>query len=175
MFHKPLSKSQIKQLMKKYKQPLEIYFILENIQYAKNVASIFRIADALQVKKIYLTGITPTPPFGKQLEKVSRHKEKAVPWEYRKDTGWVINHLNKLQVPTIAVELTNLAVPLNKFEFPHKFALLVGNENYGITRSTLNKVTKAVFIPMFGRGASLNVHVSLAIVGFWASLSSYPK
>jgi len=166
--HRPLLKQQIKRLMKQYKNPYEVYFVLENIEYARNVASVFRIADAVRVKKIYLTGISAKPPFGKDIKKVSRSKEMSVDWEYRKDTGWVINHLKKIGVTPIALELTNLAEPLPRFEFPQKFALIVGNENYGITRKTLAKIYKAVYIPMYGRGASLNVHVSLAIVAFEA-------
>ena len=168
--HKLLSKLDIKRLNRQYRHGMEIYLILENIQYARNVASIFRIADAVAVKKIFLTGITVTPPFGKDLVKVSRHKERSVQWEYRKNTGWVLNHFRKIEVPVIALEFTNLAEPLFEFEFPNRFALLVGNETYGITRKTLQKVYQAVFIPMFGKGASLNVHISVAVTLFWAAL-----
>ena len=173
--HKLLTKKQIKRLMKKYKPPLNLYLVLENIQYARNVASIFRIADAMRVKKIYLTGISHTPPFGKELTKVSRHKEKSVPWEYVKDTPKVLNYLKKHNITPVAIELTNMAVPFYEFEYPTDLALVVGNENYGITRKTLQYIHHAVFIPMFGKGASLNVHVSLAIVGFHALISSLPR
>ena len=55
---KPLLKKEIKKLFKEYKQNIDFVLIAENIQYARNVAELFRIADALKVKKIFLTGIS---------------------------------------------------------------------------------------------------------------------
>ncbi len=169
--HFLLRKQEIKNLMKHFKHDKEIYFVLENLSYARNVAAIFRTADALQVKKIYLVGSTPKPPFGKDLTKVSRHKEKSVPWEHIENTGKVVQHLKRVNIKPILLELTNLAVPFYSFEFPSRFALIVGNEEHGISKNTLKKVFDAVFVPMYGKGASLNVHISLAIVGFYSVIS----
>ncbi len=145
-----------------------IFIILDNLQYATNVASIFRIADALGVSDVFLAGGTPRPPFGKQLVKVSRHKEKHIKWRYFKTTGKAIDYLTRKDIPVIAVEQVSHALPFYAIHYPQSFALLVGNEEHGISKVVLKKVKNYVFIPMFGKGASLNVHVSLAIVGFYA-------
>ncbi|MDP3740908.1 MAG: TrmH family RNA methyltransferase, partial [bacterium] len=60
--------------------------ILHNIRSMHNVGSIFRTADAAGVKKIYATGVTPTPVdrFGlkrPQITKVSLGAEDYVGWE----------------------------------------------------------------------------------------------
>ncbi len=39
-----------------------IYIILDNIMDTYNIGGIFRLADAVSAKKIYLCGITATPP-----------------------------------------------------------------------------------------------------------------
>jgi len=64
----------------------EVYLILHNIRSTYNVGSIFRTADAAGIKKIYLTGYTPSPKdrFGKDrkdIVKTSLGAEKAVDWE----------------------------------------------------------------------------------------------
>jgi tRNA G18 (ribose-2'-O)-methylase SpoU len=52
---RPLLKKEIKKLFKKTKQEIDFVLIVENMQYARNVAELFRVADALHIKKVYLT------------------------------------------------------------------------------------------------------------------------
>jgi tRNA (guanosine-2'-O-)-methyltransferase len=40
----------------------------------------------------------------------------------------------------------------------------VGNEDHGVTKAVLNVCDEAVFVPMYGKGRSLNVNTALAIV-----------
>ena len=40
----------------------------------------------------------------------------------------------------------------------------MGHEDHGVTRATLAVCDAAVFVPMYGKGLSLNVHVALAVV-----------
>ncbi len=169
--NKQLLKREIKRLNKKFRHGKEIYILAENIQYARNVASMFRIADALGVRELILTGISHKPPFGKDLKKVSRHKEKSVHWRYFKTTAKAINYLKTKNVPLIGIEQTTDSAPYFRFRYPDSYALVVGNETYGIVEKTLAKLNHTVFIPMYGKGASLNVHVSLAVVGFYSVIA----
>lgn len=77
------------------KRGFEIVLVLENIQYAKNVANIFRTAEAAGVKKIILTGISKRPPFGKDLKKVSRGTENNIDYDAKDKTLDVIPDLKK--------------------------------------------------------------------------------
>ncbi len=163
-----LSKKQIKQFNKGWRHNKKVYIIAENMQYARNVASLFRTADAMGATEVILTGISHKPPFGKELRKASRNKEKRVKWRYFKQTFKALDYMKRLDVPVIAIEQTTKSVPYYNVNYPDSFALLVGNEATGVTKKTLQKIKNFVFIPMYGKGASLNVHVSLAIVGFYA-------
>ncbi len=84
--------------MTKSNNPLKSsYILLHNIRSIHNVGSIFRTADAAGIKKIYLTGYTPTPidRFGrvvKELSKVSLGGELSVEWEYLKTPGFVLKN-----------------------------------------------------------------------------------
>src|SRR3990167_9666925 len=124
----------LKRFKKGLKRPeLDIVIILENLQYARNVAEIFRIADALKVSEIILTGISKSPPFGKDLQKVSRAKEKSVKWQKSDITGKTINIYLKKGYEILALELTDTAISVFDYNLPRnkKIVLLVGNEVYG--------------------------------------------
>ena len=155
------------ELKKFYKQHerhgKDIVLILENIQYARNVASMFRTADAIQISKIYLTGISHTPPFGKDLVKASRSKEKSVQWEYQDNSGKIINKLKRQGYQIIGLEITDEAVDYRDFSYSDKICLVLGNGTYGIVKNTLAKLDHAIFLPMWGKGASLNVTISGSI------------
>lgn len=165
---KQLTKKELKKFFKEVPdRKQEIVLILENVQYERNVAAIFRTADAAGVKKIFLTGISKQPPFTKQMQHVSRVKEKEVEWQYEKNAYYVINNLKKEKFLVVAVELTNTAMPIEQFksiaQSNQKIALVVGSEMFGITKDTLKKCDMSVFIPMYGKGASLNVATSVGI------------
>lgn len=165
---KLLRKKEIKNKFKKFKRNKEIYVILENIQYARNVASIFRTCDAAQVKRLYLTGISHKPPFGKDLKKVSRNKEKSVEWVYFEDTTQAIDHARAKGFKVFAVDLTDESkssyVLPELLKETEKICFVFGNEVHGITKKVLERCNESITIPMFGRGASLSVGVSVGIV-----------
>lgn len=166
---KQLTKKEIKKFFKnQIHRKHEIVLLLENIQYEKNLASIFRTAEAAGVKKIYLTGITPQPPFKENVEHVSRSKEKLLDWQYEPNSYFVLQNLKKEGFIRIAVELTNSAMPLHKLKeiakANAKICLVFGSEMHGITKDCLRNCDDSVFIPMYGKGASLNVAVCAGIV-----------
>jgi tRNA G18 (ribose-2'-O)-methylase SpoU len=164
---KQLRGVELKRFLKQNKtKQVEIVLMLENIQYAQNVATIFRTADAAGVRKIILSGISQTPPFGKDLKKASRSKEESVPWEYVENLGKKINSYKDQGYQVIAVELTDSSVNFKEFPYGEKIVLVGGSEVYGVTRNTLEKVDASVFIPMHGKGASLNVSTAMAVVMF---------
>jgi tRNA G18 (ribose-2'-O)-methylase SpoU len=166
-----LRKKEIKKFFKDNtnKREQQIYVIVENVEYARNVAQIFRTADAAGVRRLYLTGISHLPPFGKDLVKVSRHKEKSVEWQATTSLE-AIKELKKQGFVIIAIEITDNAVALPELAElaaqHHKICLVVGSEVYGVVNKTLAECDHAVFIPMYGKGASLNVSHSLAIALF---------
>jgi tRNA (guanosine-2'-O-)-methyltransferase len=55
-------------------------------------------------------------------------------------------------------------VPYHQFSYADKVCLVVGHEDHGVTKAVLGECEAAVFLPMYGKGQSLNVHVALSIV-----------
>ena len=80
-----------------------IIIILDNIRSLNNIGSVFRTSDAFLIEKIYLCGITATPPH-KDIHKTALGSTDTVDWEYAKNTMDVINKLQENHVKICAIE-----------------------------------------------------------------------
>ncbi len=145
--------------------PTELVVVCQSVAYPVNVGSIFRIADALDAAEVLLTGITPTPPHP-TIAKVGRDKERHVPWRYIERPETALEELRARGYWIAALEITQDCRPYYTVDYPRRVALVLGNEDHGVTRSCLALCHAAIFVPMYGHGKSLNVHVSLAVVGY---------
>ncbi len=145
----------------------DIALVLQSVSYPANVGSLFRIADAVGVSKMFLCGITPLPP-SQTISKVGRDKHHDVPWYYEKQAEDALQTLRSEGYHICALELTDVSRPYHEVDFPAKLCLVVGNEDHGVTRSALALCDSAVFVPMYGKGQSLNVHVCAAVVLYHA-------
>ena len=142
---------------------MDVVGLLQSIEYPANVGSIFRVADGAGLTELVLTGITPTPP-NPTIDKVGRFKSLWIPWRYEKDPITAVQHLKAAGYHIVAVELADTAVPYFDYHYPRRTCLVVGHEDHGITKATLAECDGAVFLPMYGKGRSLNVHVAFSIV-----------
>lgn len=169
MTMKPLIGTDLKRFLRDYKRqhrPItDLVALLQSVEYPANVGSIFRLADGAGLTELVLTGITPTPP-NPTIEKVGRYKSLRVPWRYESDPLVAIARLREQDYQIVAVELTDDATPYHQFDYANKVCLIVGHEDHGVTKATLAACDAAVFLPMYGKGLSLNVHVALSIVTY---------
>ena len=141
-----------------------IVVILDNIRSAINVGSVFRTADAFRLKKVYLCGITPSPPH-KDIRKSALGATKTVDWEYIENTENIILHLKSLGYLICSVEQVDDSIMLNKFSnFEKQIAVIFGNEVDGVKQSVIDKSDYCIEIPQIGTKHSLNVSVCVGIV-----------
>jgi tRNA G18 (ribose-2'-O)-methylase SpoU len=164
-----LNAKQLRDLEEEHKLPEikrnDIYIVLDNVLDTYNIGSVFRLADAVAAKKIYLCGGSATPP-NPRIKKASINTTEIVEWEYFETAVEAIKKLRQ-EVPDIqvvAIEQSPKSVPYDKFEYRLPICLVVGNETTGVTPEALDEVDAVVEMPMFGINISLNVIVSLAIV-----------
>jgi tRNA (guanosine-2'-O-)-methyltransferase len=159
--------TELKRFLRDYKRAHkpthDLVALLQSVEYPANVGSIFRVADGANLTELILTGITPTPPHP-TIDKVGRFKSSRVPWHYEKNPLQAMTKLKADGYHMVAVELTDTAVPYHTYTYPQKTCLVVGHEDHGVTKATLAACDTAVFLPMYGKGRSLNVHVALSIV-----------
>ena len=159
------SKSDLKKIKRR-----EIYFILDNILDTYNTGGMFRLADALGVKKIYLCGVTETPP-NTRIKKASINTTEWMKWEYKESAVEAIKNLRakvkNLQV--VAVEQDGRSVPYTEIDYKLPIAFVVGNETDGMSAESLKACDQIAEIPMWGINTSMNVIISLGIVSFCAT------
>ena len=152
---------------------LDMVFVLQDMQDPINVGSAFRIADAAGVRRMILTGITTCPPHP-LIKKVGRGRDRRIRWEYVDDAATALGDLRDEGYEAIAVEIATDAKRFDRCDYPAKLALVMGHEDHGVTNRTLAACDGAVYLPMLGKGASLNVHVSLGVVAYHV-LSQYDQ
>lgn len=141
-----------------------IIVILDNIRSANNVGSVFRSSDAFLIEKIYLCGITATPP-NKDIQRTALGATDSVDWEYDEDTLSVIKKLQNEGVFVASIEQAEKAVMLNDFtpETNKKIAIVMGNEVKGVQQEVVNASDTCIEIPQLGTKHSLNISVTCGI------------
>ena len=144
---------------------MPIIVILDNIRSANNVGSVFRTSDAFLIEKVYLCGITATPP-NKEIQRTALGATDSVQWEYAKNTEDVIAKLQEENVQVMAIEQAEDATFLQEFTPPsdRKTAIVFGNEVKGVQQKIVSQANGCIEIPQFGTKHSLNISVSCGVV-----------
>lgn len=144
-----------------------ICFLAHDIDVPMNIGSFFRIADALGVERIYLTGRSVVPPNAK-IKKTSRSTEKYVPHTYEEDPFPLLDKLKGAGYTIVSLEITSNSIDIADFEVPEgeKICLVLGAENEGICAGILELSDLTVHIPMLGINSSMNVAAACAIATY---------
>jgi 23S rRNA (guanosine2251-2'-O)-methyltransferase len=158
-----LDRLSIEEFKESKKTPLIV--ILDNIRSLNNIGSVFRTSDAFLIEKIYLCGITATPPH-KDIHKTALGSTETVSWEYVEDTLALIDNLKSDCVKVISIEQAENAKMLNDFtpEVETRYAIVFGNEVRGVQQEVLNASDTVIEIPQYGTKHSLNISVSCGVV-----------
>jgi len=146
-----------------HKTPLIV--VLDNIRSLNNVGSVFRTSDAFLIEKIYLCGITATPP-NKEIHKTALGATESVAWEYVEDTLALVGKLKKEGVRVLSIEQAENSTMLNDFtpESDQKYAVVMGNEVKGVQQEVVSVSDVCIEIPQLGTKHSLNISVSCGVV-----------
>jgi 23S rRNA (guanosine2251-2'-O)-methyltransferase len=147
-------------------QRIPLIVVVDNVRSLYNVGSIFRTSDAVQIKKLILTGFTPRPP-RKEIEKTALGAVQSVPWEYVSHPLEALEQARGLGYRIICLEITDRSRPyytVQKSEFP--ICLVIGNELTGVSIEVVSRCDDAIEIPMEGIKQSLNVAVAYGIAVF---------
>lgn len=145
------------------KTPLIV--VLDNIRSLNNVGSVFRTSDAFLIEKIYLCGITATPP-NKEIHKTALGATESVDWEYVEDTLTLIKRLKDEKIKVLSIEQAENSTMLNEFqpEENQKYAIVMGNEVKGVQQEVINISDVCIEIPQLGTKHSLNISVTCGVV-----------
>jgi 23S rRNA (guanosine2251-2'-O)-methyltransferase len=144
---------------------LPVCIVLDNIRSLHNVGSAFRTADAFRIEKIYLTGITGTPPH-REIHKTALGATESVDWQYVEHPGAAVKKLKDEGYAVVIIEQTSESLPLQNFQPSpgQKYCLVFGNEVNGVSEEVIEYGDIALEIPQSGTKHSLNISVCLGIV-----------
>ena len=144
---------------------LPVSILLDNVRSLHNVGSTFRVSDAFRLEKIYLAGITGTPPH-REIHKTALGATESVAWEYFENAGEAARQLKEQGFKVIVIEQTNESIPLQQFHPKPgtRYCLVFGNEVNGVSDEVIAWADLALEIPQSGTKHSLNISVCVGIV-----------
>ncbi|WP_299105921.1 RNA methyltransferase [uncultured Tenacibaculum sp.] len=142
-----------------------IIVVLDNIRSLNNIGSVFRTSDAFLIEKIYLCGITATPP-NKEIHKTALGATESVAWEYVEDTLELVEKLKEQGVQVFSIEQAENATMLDTFKTENNqtYAVVFGNEVKGVQQDVVSASHGCIEIPQLGTKHSLNISVSCGVV-----------
>ena len=144
-----------------------IRIFAEQLTSPYNVGSLFRLADALGISKVYFGGETPLPP-NRKINKTSRSTDRIIPFEHVQDASLLFTELKEQNYQLIALELCDESIPLNdiKLKKNRPICLILGDEKTGVSQLSLDAANQVVHIPMHGKNSSMNVIQACAIAAY---------
>lgn len=144
-----------------------ICVVANDFNVPMNVGSLFRLADALGISKLYLSGSSPTPP-NRKINKTARSTTNFVAYEYVENALDTVIALKQEGYLIVSLEITKNSIDINNFKIENadKICLIIGSENQGIHQSLLDISDQVIHIPMFGKNSSMNVATASAIALF---------
>ncbi|MDO5972064.1 TrmH family RNA methyltransferase [Flavivirga aquimarina] len=146
------------------KRTFPITLVCDNVTNAPNIGSLFRVSDAFGIEKLILCG--DQIPLGRKMTKTSRATEKAVEFEVVESASDVVENLKSSGYQIISLEITDTSNPIHEFKFSTEtpIALVIGDENFGVSESILSLSDAIIHIDMFGQNSSMNVVQATNIV-----------
>src|SRR5690606_13737427 len=130
-----------------------IILVCDQLTGAANIGSIFRLADAFGIQKIYFLG--SEFEFNRRIENTSMATHRRVAFEFIDSIEELPLKDNQLKCNCIALEITNTSIPIQKLNIQTDLPtyLVLGNENYGVSEALFNIVDQSYHITMFGRNS----------------------
>jgi 23S rRNA (guanosine2251-2'-O)-methyltransferase len=142
-----------------------VIVVLDNVRSLNNIGSLFRTCDAFRVEKIFLCGITATPPH-KDIHKTALGATESVEWEYHQESIHVIKKLRNEGCRILSVEQAEGSTDLQdlRINSEEKIVLVFGHEVKGVNQQIIDLSHECIEIPQYGTKHSLNISVSAGIV-----------
>jgi len=146
---------------------LPIILILDRITDIGNVGMIFRLADALRIKKIYLYKYNKEFNL-KLLIKKSRSTVNYVKFEYVDDIEIIKKIKNNYKL--ITLDKTNKSTPYYMYKYSVPICLIIGAERTGVSEELIKISDFSLHLPMNGINTSINVATATSVVLYDLSL-----
>ena len=153
----------------------QINVLLDNIRSAHNTGAIFRTADGVGARHLYLCGITPSPAENPAVHKTALGAETTLNWSQHHNGLTLAQNLRDRGYSLLVLETTPDSQPIFEVNLgalsAEQCLLVVGNEQAGVDPGLLAIADLVVSVPMVGLKASLNVAVAFGVAAYWLAFS----
>ena len=145
------------------RQP-DLALVLEDIHDLHNVAAILRTCDAVGVPRIHLIYSTEEPPVGSFARTTSAGAAKWIDASRHGSVEDCFAALHADGFTIFAAAFEPAARDLYAVDFRRPTAIVLGNEERGLSDAARAQADASLMIPMMGMVQSLNVSVAAAVV-----------
>jgi len=137
-----------------------ISLLLDDVTDVRNLGTLFRLADAAWLEKIYTFG--PEPDINpKKLKRIARSTNRFVPLEHLPDLE-AVQALQK-SADLIGLEITTASISFRELNVERPIILVIGSEQRGISEELLMLTDQCIHVPMYGINTSMNVAMATGI------------
>ena len=150
---------------------LDLTVVIENIHDPHNVGAIFRSADAVGIEEVQLLYTKEKLP--KLHPKVTASGGKWVKQRPYDDPAKLTADLKSRGFTLYTTHLSRDAISIHDVDWTKPSAIILGNENRGVSSDMTEHADHNILIPMFGMVESLNVSVATAVILFEACRQRY--
>lgn len=147
--------------------------MLDRVQNPLNVGAVVRTASAERVDHLYL--IESASPDAPKAARTAMGTERYLAWSTFCDAASAMAAVRRDGYRIVGVELAAQARPLHELDLTGAVALVLGNENHGLSAAVLESCDEVGFIPQLGRVGSLNVAASAAIAVYEARRQQWTR
>jgi tRNA G18 (ribose-2'-O)-methylase SpoU len=144
------------------RHPLGI--VLAQLDDPRNIGMIFRLADAARLAHLWILGNDASLLHNRKFKRVARSTVNYVPYSFLNNVDDITAIPNEYKL--IGLEVTSHSTPINEFVLEEPVALIVGNEERGISPALLDRCEQCVHLPMYGINTSMNVAMATGIAAY---------
>jgi TrmH family RNA methyltransferase len=139
----------------------EKLLLIDAVQDPGNIGTMIRTADAAGIDAVIL-GEGCADLYNPKVVRSTQGSLFHMP-VIKGNLSEIIDELKQIGTPVYGTALEG-ASPFEEVEKSSRFALLVGNEGQGVSKELLEKTTKNLYIPIYGKSESLNVGIAAGIL-----------
>lgn len=140
------------------------FLLIDQVQDPGNLGTMIRTADAAGIDMVIL-GEGGADLYNPKVLRSAQGSHFHIPIQ-KGDLGVWIEKLHQLGIPVYGTALEG-AAKMTEVQPGGLFALIVGNEGQGVSERLLERTTKNLFIPIYGKCESLNVAVATGILLYY--------
>lgn len=143
-----------------------LFVIVEDLQDPGNLGTIIRTGEGAGVSAVFMTRNT-VDIYNPKTIRATMGSIYRVPFLYVDDVEKLISSLHNADVKTYAAHLAGKDY-YDSFSFNEGTAFLIGNEGNGLKKSTADRASAYLKIPMEGQVESLNAAIATSLLMYEA-------